>query len=245
MLTFRRALFPVGLLLLFATYIMITGYGYEYASSRQDLPDAPPPTANWVTQGKVGPVRNQGPCDSGWAFSAAGAVGSADAIFGRGLVSLSEQQLVDCSPLYGIPGCNGGSVTDAFKYITSNGITTLAAYPYTATTGLCKIQGGAVKINGWTNVPRGNVIALQEAVAQQPVSAVVDVRNMQFYSSGIFSNCGPTVDQPQPVLVVGYVQNSYWLVQNSWGTAWGQAGYIQLKWGNTCGIADAAVYPNF
>jgi C1A family cysteine protease len=248
MKTFRRALFPVGLLLLVAAYILLSGHGQ--ASSYQNLPVAPavtssnglPSTVNWVTAGKVSPVKNQGPCGSGWAFSAAGAVESEHAIFGTGLDSVSEQQLVDCSSAQGNQGCNGGSPPDAFNYIIANGITSTAAYPYTATQAPCKVNGGSVKITSWTPVA-GTVSALQAAVAQQPVSAVVDASNFQFYTTGIFSNCGTHPNQP--VLVVGYVANAYWLVKNSWGTSWGEDGYIKLKWGNTCGIADSAAYPNF
>ena len=251
MKTFRRELFPVGILLLLAACILITGYGYECAFSDQDLPDTPavtssngaPTTVNWVAVGKVTPVQNQGPCGSGWAFSAAEAVASARAIFGPGLVSLSEQQLIDCSSAFSNQGCDGGSPPDAFNYIIANGITTMVAYPYTARQGTCKVNGGAAKIKSWSSVPAKDINALQVAVAQQPVSAMVDTSNWQFYNGGIFSNCGTTPNHP--VLVVGYVQNSYWLVQNSWGVTWGQRGYIQLKWGNTCGIADSAAYPNY
>jgi len=79
------------------------------------------------------------------------------------------------------------------------------------------------------------------SVAITPVSVCVDAANWQNYKSGVFSNCGTSLDHC--VLAVGYVQNSYWIVQNSWTTSWGEKGLINLKWGNTCGVCKEAQYP--
>ena len=234
--------------------IMVMGYEYEYARDYQDLPVAKaeissndlPSEVDWRTKGAVTPVKNQGQCDSGWAFSATGAVEGVVAIKTGTLRSLSEQQLVDCSGSTGNRGCNGGDPAFAFKWIIKNeGISSESSYPYTARDGSCKQASSVSHISGLRTLGRpGDEQALQVLVAQQPVSAVVDASDSSFqsYHSGVFSGpCGKTPDQP--VLIVGYTP-TYWIVKNSWGTSWGMNGYILIKRGkNLCGIADLATVP--
>ena len=200
---------------------------------------AAPASVDWRQKGAVTPVKNQGQCNAAWAFAANGAIEGLGQIKTGKLHSLSEQQLIDCSGLYHNQGCNGGSAIDAFKYVIAKGITSESAYPYTARDGACKSATPIIRITGQAEVGR-SVEALKEAVARQPVAAMVDASNWASYKSGIFSNCGSDLDHF--VLIVGYTSD-YWIVKNSWGTNWGNGGYIYLKMGNTCGIADMASYP--
>jgi C1A family cysteine protease len=211
--------------------------GMVVGSVSADLPS----TVNWAARGAVPPVRDQRMCGGDFAFAAAGAVDSLEAIFGEGLASVSEQQLLDCTSAYGGKGCAGASLDTAFDYIVANGITTSQAYPLTGSSGTCKVNGGAIKIKSYTEVPRGDCKALEAAVARQPVMAVVDALNWESYHGGIFSSCTSKLNHA--VLVVGYTPE-YWIVQNSWGTTFGEQGYIRLKKGNTCGICELAAYPN-
>ncbi|MEH9020531.1 C1 family peptidase, partial [Klebsiella pneumoniae] len=156
----------------------------------------------------IHPIRDQGQCGSCWAFSTTGSVEGAWFLAGHTLVSLSEQQLVDCSRTFGNMGCNGGLMDDAFKYIISNkGITTEANYPYTAKDGVCnkaKAETIAAAISSYTDVATNNPTALQNAVAQQPISIAVeaDQNAWQLYKTGVVTkNCGTNLDHG--VLIVG------------------------------------------
>jgi len=214
-----------------------------------DQPNAA--SVDWRTKGIVTPVKDQGQCGSCWAFSTTGSVEGAYAQKTGKLVSLSEQQLVDCSTPQGNLGCNGGLMDSAFQYIISNkGITTEASYPYKAT-GPNTCQTGkpvGATISDFTDVPAGDEDELMTAVNKQPVSVAIeaDQESFQFYSGGVLTAaCGSNLDHG--VLAVGYGTDAgtdYWIVKNSWGASWGESGYIRLERGiNQCGLADAASYP--
>jgi len=212
---------------------------------------AAPASVDWRTKGIVTPIKDQGQCGSCWAFSTTGSVEGAVAQKTGNLVSLSEQQLVDCSTAQGNMGCNGGLMDYAFQYIISNkGITSEASYPYTATgpNSCQKGKSAAATISSFQDVPSGDEDSLLAAVAVQPVSVAIeaDQEAFQFYSGGVLTAaCGTNLDHG--VLAVGYGTASgtdYWIVKNSWGSSWGEAGYIRLERGiNQCGIAEAASYP--
>lgn len=193
---------------------------------------------DWTTQGKVTPVKNQGQCGSCWAFSAVGVLEAWFLFKGQNL-NLSEQQLVDCSRPQGNQGCNGGWPHSALSYIQANGITTSAAYPYVAKDQACKTQGGAYKISGYTSY--SGCPGLSSQINNSPVSVTVDATNWSPYRSGVFTNCATGINHA--VLLVGVIGGA-WKIKNSWGTGWGEAGYIRLGSGNTCGVcAYAGVVP--
>jgi len=216
-----------------------------------------PNSVDWTQKGAVTPVKNQGQCGSCWAFSTTGSVEGINAINGKGLKSLSEQQLVDCSGAYGNQGCNGGLMDDAFRYIiATGGLCSESAYPYTAQDGTCKSSTcqKVTQISGYQDVTTYNDNALATAVAQQPVSIAIeaDQSAFQFYSSGVLTAaCGTALDHG--VLAVGYGTLSgveYWKVKNSWGAAWGMSGYVLIARGSQynggagqCGIYMDPSYP--
>lgn len=211
-----------------------------------------PQTVDWTTQGAVTPVKNQGQCGSCWAFSTTGSVEGAWFLAGHTLVSLSEQQLVSCSQAYGNNGCNGGLMDNAFKYIIANGITSEANYPYTARTGTCNKTLAAnvvAKISKYTDVATDNPVALETAIAQQPVSIAVEADQSvwQLYNGGtVSSNCGTNLDHG--VLAVGYnlgASPAYYKVKNSWGASWGLGGYIQIAIQNGKGVCGIQMDPSF
>jgi cathepsin L len=217
-----------------------------------DLPQAyPDGSLDWSAKGVVTPVKDQGQCGSCWAFSTTGSVESVIAIDHGVLISLSEQELVDCAGKYGNYGCNGGLMDNAFKYVMANGLLTEQQYPYTAKNGICQRGSQAAsqysKISGYKDVTHTES-ALGTADDTEPISIAIeaDQAAFQLYSGGIIkAGCGQNLDHG--VLLVGYGTDTnipYWKVKNSWGTSWGEAGYVRIERGeDLCGIANEPSYP--
>jgi len=207
-------------------------------------------TVDWSTKGAVQRVKNQGSCGSCWAFSAVGALEGLSAIKGGKLQDFSEQELIDCSRSYGNMGCNGGLMTSAFKYVKDKGLSVQSAYPYKGVDAQCKAPAGSkYKISGFANVPANSAAQLKAALARQPVSVAVQADQAAFrnYRSGVVtSGCGSALNHG--VLAVGYETSGtpYYKVKNSWGTAWGDQGYIKIgitEGAGVCGIQKDASYP--
>jgi len=250
---------------LFADEFFATKLGYNASMVRvpgeihvggplADAPDA----VDWVAKGAVTSVKNQGQCGSCWSFSTTGAIEGAYQIASGKLVSLSEEDLVQCDTVDN--GCQGGLMDNAFKYVEKNGLATEASYKYMSGTGIrgmCnkKLQAEpVVTITGYKDVPADDEDALLTAAAIGPVSVAIeaDKSAFQLYKKGVLDSkgCGTKLDHG--VLLVGYgnfktwygATKPYWKVKNSWGPTWGENGYIRMVRGkNQCGIASQASYP--
>jgi len=212
--------------------------------------------------GVVSPVKDQGQCGSCWAFSTTGSTEGAWGIKNKltKAISLSEQQLMDCSGSFGNEGCQGGLMDQAFQYIMQSNITTEKAYPYTEKNGPKCLAAGkpfGASITSYTDVNPNDDQALFAALQLGPVSIAIeaDQESFQFYSTGILSAaCGANLDHG--VLVVGWGvdaslnSTSYWTVKNSWGGSWGEKGYIRLvddptlnSGSGQCGMLSVPSYP--
>jgi len=206
-------------------------------------------TFDWNSKGVVTPVYNQGQCGSCWAFSATETIESYFALAGGQLTQLSMQQIVSCDTTD--HGCEGGFPSDAYQYVQSaGGIDSYSSYPYESGEGAdpsCAFNSGNVV----TTVANSNSIDGEQGLYQQlssggPVSVCVDASSWQSYEGGVLTSCGNNVDHC--VQATGYTNyspsyngESAWNVRNSWGTSWGQNGYIYVATGqDLCSIGDYA-----
>ncbi|KAL0877010.1 hypothetical protein Bca101_026715 [Brassica carinata] len=222
---------------------------------KTSVDDVLPKSVDWRKNGAVTEIKYQGNCRGCWAFSTVGAVEGLNKIVTGELVTLSEQDLINCNKENN--GCGGGKVETAYEFIVKNGgLRTNHDYPYKAVNGVCeaslKANNKNVMIDGYEILPANDEHALRKAVAHQPVTAVIDSssREFQLYESGVFDGtCGTNLNHG--VVVVGYGTEKgrdYWIVRNSWGNTWGEGGYMKMARNTAdprgfCGIAMRASHP--
>lgn len=211
--------------------------------SDAEVAEALASSVDWRSQGAVTQVKDQAQCGSCWAFSSTGGIEGAWKLAGNKLTSVSEQELVACDKIDS--GCNGGLMDNAYEWLVSskNGqIVTEAAYPYTSGSGFsgsCKntksMTVGAT-ISGHKDVTHTEAQMAAWIKKNGPLPIAVDAQShWQTYTGGVVSSCtGKSLDHG--VLAVGYTAD-YWIVKNSWGSSWGESGYIRLAYGsNQCGL---------
>lgn len=201
---------------------------------------------DWVAKGAVTPVKNQGKCGGCWTFATTGGVEGANFVATNVLTSLSEQQLLDCDS--GNDGCGGGLRNVALDYVKKNGLTTEEAYPYTGVAGKCQVSSKQpYGVKSYTNITTCS--SLLSGVKQGVVTVGIDATQLQYYTGGILSDCGTSINHA--VLLVGYNSiDASWKVKNSWGPAWGENGYFRLsaaitnnQIANTCSLCTRAYQP--
>ncbi|XP_006661546.2 zingipain-2-like [Oryza brachyantha] len=217
----------------------------------EELLDVVPASWDWRQHGAVTAVRNQRPCGCCWAFTTVGAVEGAHAIATGQLLTLSEQQVLDCS---GAGDCIGGYPDRAIDFVAKQGITQAVNYPaYLGIQQTCRTNPNnpVVKVDGVGTVPYSSEAALKNRVSKQPVSVGVSAsESYVLYKGGVYAGpCNTSLNHA--VLAVGYGTTAegvdYWIVKNSWGASWGEGGYMRMKRGvgkeGLCGIAMFGSYP--
>lgn len=238
--------------------------GRRWSLKKLSCPDAPvqlnvsdlPAEVDWRKEGAVTPVPDQGSCLSSYAFSAIGALESQWFRKTGKLVPLSAQNIVDCGAMFHNRNCDGGFMDSAYGYIKVNGgIDSEESYPYVGTKADCAFDpsGVAATVSSFVDINSATETTLMTKLALVgPVCAFVDNRQSTFtlYSEGVYHDSRCAKDTMyQAVLIVGYGATKdgekYWIVRNSWGTNWGQEGYILIRRDshNECGIASFITYP--
>ncbi len=232
--------------------------GLKGAEEREVIPDVVeanyPSAWDWRAQGKVTAVKDQGSCGSCWAFSSIEAIESAWMIAGNSEVIMSEQELVDCTryPVTNNNGCNGGWYFWSYDWLKNNKTMKEADYRYTARDGTCQYNAskGVTTVSSYGQV--NGTSANLNAIARQPVNVAVAAGNYTFqsYRSGIISaNSGCPTAVDHAIVAVGYGEENgvqYYIVRNSWGTSWGESGYVRIETSGgkgTCGINQYVYYP--
>jgi cathepsin L len=206
----------------------------------KDLPES----VDWrtVTPPIVTDVKDQGGCGSCWAFATTEQIECAVAQAGSGLLVLSPQNVVDCTPnpkqCGGSGGCNGATAELGMGYVRDWGISLDSVYPYTAQTGTCQNQTmpKAATIKSFVKLPENDYNALMVAIATQgPIAISVAAGAWNSYGGGVFQCDSTQVDIDHAVQLVGYGTDpdpsagDYWIVRNSWGAGWGENGYIRIE----------------
>ncbi|EGC34558.1 hypothetical protein DICPUDRAFT_153222 [Dictyostelium purpureum] len=217
-----------------------------------------PTSVDWREKGAVHDIKDQGHCGSCYSFSAIGAAESAYYIANGEMLTLSEQNILDCSRSYGNEGCNGGYMLESFQFLLDQGgAVSEASYPYEAKDASCRFDSVKTPIvatfNGTVEIRRGDEGDLQQAIATHgPVAVAIDAGHISFqlYKTGVYYEpyCS-SYSLSHAVLAVGYDTDSvtgkdYWIVANSWGLKWGDSGFIKMarNRGNHCGISTMSSY---
>lgn len=214
----------------------------QVADETNMIPDTSAGLIDWTGKFTT-PVKNQAQCGSCWAFSATEQIESDAMRELKDSYVLSPQQIVSCDKVD--LGCNGGNTETAYNYVKkAGGVVLNKDYPYTSGTGVtgsckkAKTSDKKVTVKSYTTIKSEKAMA---AYVQKtgPLSICVDADNgWQTYTSGILSTCGDQVDHCVQAVGVN-MGGGYWKVRNSWGTSWGESGFIRLKYGkNLCDLTN-------
>jgi cathepsin L len=186
---------------------------------------------NWWRERKVAPIKNQLGCASCYAFAAVGAIESMHAIHGYPVPILSEQEMVDCDAKNG--ACTGGWPEYTLEYAARHGICDESAYPYKGVKQNCMVNSCSAKVRPtWYEKSTNSEANLANLLSKGPTAVCIDAREWQFYSSGVMSRCN-CIGSNHCVLAVAS-EYGYWSLKNSWGTGFGENGFIRLPWGRYC-----------
>jgi cathepsin L len=197
----------------------------------------------------VNDVQDQGHCGSCWAFSTVATMEGAHFQASGKLEKFAEQQPVDC--VTACFGCHGGNPTIAIRYYKEHDAMLEKDYPYTAQGGHCDYQqGSGIRGKGSVAVAAENIDAMKAALNENVLSVAIQANKAVFqnYKEGIFDDegCGG-LNLDHATNVVGWgkdeTKGDYWIMRNSWGTTWGEEGYMRMKIQDGRGICGVQKQP--
>jgi len=213
-----------------------------------------PESFDWRTQGAVAPVKNQEQCGSCWAFATVAGIEGANFLETKKLLSLSEQELVDCDKVD--QGCGGGLPSNALDYLKKNGLgeELEGDYSYKAVNGQCEAKKSSEKVfvQSWQVVDGKDEDQLAAALVKYgPLPIGINASPMQMYRGGIANPsdlvCNPKrLDHGVAIVAFGVEKGTkYWVIKNSWGETWGEKGYYRVVRGKgKCGLNTMVVAVN-
>lgn len=210
-----------------------------------------PRKINWYEKGLVNNPENQGECGSCYSFATNAAIESFYAINvdKRNLNKFSKQYMLDCGQNrgYGLYGCDGGTLYDAFRFLTKYGVILSEDYPYTESANECPLQLPVFfKLQRFENL-KPSIERLAEGISKSPVVVGVEMTpSLRFYSSGIVDTkapCGFFLNHA--ILAIGYDLDEpkpHFIFKNSYGDDWGDEGFFRMAMGvpgtvGMCGVA--------
>jgi len=229
------------------------------SSDTRDLPS----DFDWRPQGAVNSIKDQGQCGSCWAFATVANIEGAGYVSTGKLVSLSEQDLMDCDAATGTDthgdkygpdaGCGGGLPKWAYADMIDNkfGLELESEYPYTGAKGpKGNCHATATKevafVGEWTDLSQDEDQLAAALMQYGPLALGINAATMQFYSGGVANppsyQCDPkALDHGVSAVAFGTDGGQkYWTIRNSWGASWGEQGYYRIIRGTgACGLNTA------
>nr|BAN20733.1 cysteine-type endopeptidase [Riptortus pedestris] len=231
--------------------VLMRHNGHERSNRpKRSIGDGLPRHIDWRDKGYVSKIKNQKTCGACWAFSTIGVIESMVAMKTGVLKTFSTQEIIDCAR-YGNMGCDGGDTCNLLQWLVDNdvGIQEEKEYPLLLKTGTCKLKQPTKGVHVASNFSCDYLVGEENTLLallayHGPVAVAVNALTWQYYLGGVIQfHCeGGLESLNHAVQLVGYNLDGtppYYIARNSWGTSFGEKGYLKIAIGsNVCGVAS-------